>query len=138
MREILFRGRQANNKEWIYGYYAVIGARHAIIKAQPEDYYPAGGNVKESHGNGVIGIDPETVCQYTGLADKKGRKIFDNDILEFEASDGCRSNYMVFWNGTEWATRDIGLKCDDDCRDWDTSGWEVIGNIFDNPGLIKE
>lgn len=134
MREILFRAKRTDNGKWIYGYYAIIGERHVIIKEQSEDYYSVGDNIKESHGNEVIEVKHDTVCQYTGLkelSEECGKKIFENDILNVTYSDQlgeCHhaENYVL-----------------DDLRNTSVIGWldyanelEIVGNIFDNPELI--
>lgn len=132
MREILFRAKRADNGKWVYGYYAVIGERHVIIKAQSEDYYSVDDSIKKSHGNEVIEVKPDTVCQYTGLKTECGKKIFENDILNVTYSDPqgeCHhaENYLL-----------------NDLRNTSVIGWldyanelEVIGNIFDNPELAQ-
>ena len=70
------------------------------------------------------------------MTDKNGRKIFENDILEFTASDDCKSNYIIFWNEVEWSTREMELDAVDNCWYWNPDEWEVVGNIFDNSELI--
>ena len=82
---------------------------------------------------------PETVCQYTGLTDKDGRKIFEGDICEIHSSsideeDGC---FSVEWN-EEKAGFDLcgeSLAVDFDCIFGHEC--EIAGNIFDNPGLLQ-
>lgn len=123
-REILFRGKRTDNGEWVEGYYAKSGHDFILL-----DNMLACGYFE------MFEVDQETVCQYTELVDKNGRKIFEGDVLEFTNSDFGKSNYIVFWNQIEWGIRsDLGN--DDDLRFWDSSEWEVIGNIFDNPELI--
>ena len=126
MREILFRGKHTHvlrankhlNGIWVYGY---LGDKNYINSPELE---------------GEFLVDEDTVCQYTGLTDKNGRKIFENDILEFTASDDCKSNYIIFWNEVEWSTRETELDVVDNCQHWNQDEWQVVGNIFDNPELI--
>lgn len=137
MREVLFRAKRIDNGEWIYGYYAVIGERHVIIRAQSEDYYSVGESVKKSHGNEVIEIMPETVCQYTGYTDLRKKKVFEHDIVFYE-NGGCHG-CIVFRNGCfsiEWESSRPDLRSD--IHFWFTERrMYVIGSIFDDPELIN-
>ena len=126
MREILFRGKRIDNGKWIEGYYASFEQlQNSCI------YYVYKGHTL------VADVDPETVCQYTGLTDENGRKIFEGDILcnhynELFPEDKTMS--LIVWDGFGWGIkyRDVVDKLDDfDCRNG-----EVIGNIFDNSELI--
>ena len=69
-------------------------------------------------------IDPDTICQYTGLTDKNGKKIWENDML------GHMFNRVEFVDGAYCINGDRPL-CfmAKDCK--------VIGNIFDNPELLE-
>ncbi len=123
-REILFRGKLYNG-EWVQGYYAKSGGTF-IIKDNGLTY-------------GGFEVLPRTVCQYTGLTDKNGRKIFEGDICKYynsEDKDGIaviREDYAEWKSGTirqkEIMTPLFYLKCSEE--------WEVIGNIFDNPELLE-
>ena len=83
----------------------------------------------------LLGVDPETVCQYTGLIDKNGRKVFEGDIIRFE-----KKTYTVVWLD-EIASFDSKTLKGERCRPSMNKGTmkvsEVIGNIFDNPELLK-
>lgn len=141
MREILFKGKRVDNGEWIRGdLIATPFIRNEtqqniiyILDITKADYDCFEDLVED---NGIFEVDPETVCQYTGLMDKNSRKIFEGDILEFTDCEFGKENYTVFWNRVEWGIRsELGNM--DDLRVWDSSNWEVIGNIFDNPELLK-
>nr|DAU77524.1 MAG TPA: YopX protein [Caudoviricetes sp.] len=73
MREILFKGRRIDNGEWKEGCLVIDESRsnHYKYRIQP----------KESGNLLAYAINPETICQYTGLVDKNGKKIWENDIL---------------------------------------------------------
>lgn len=138
MREMLFRGKRTDNGEWVYGYYAVEMSKH-YISFEEEDEFVQTGNWLEQ-----VEVIPETVGQYTGLTDKNGTKIFERDIANLKRFDDTCSGKIVFnektagfefwWDITvgvygEKATRKANLSVCDEI--------EIIGNIHDNPELLK-
>lgn len=144
MREILYRAKRLDNGEWIEGYYAVKGKgtdleKHFIVSST----FDSNTNAYPFYFTDIE-VAPETVCQYTGLTDKNGRKIFEGDILRFV-------NYI---NNNEWLCSIEFLEGSFICRyiyedgelgeynhftSWhEKVKWEVIGNIFDNPELIGD
>ena len=133
MREILFRAKRADNGEWVEGYFAIgkwyldEKERHAIL---PIDlcFYP------HCEINEWIEIDPETVCQYTGLTDKNGKRIWENDIVKIGA------NTLVRWSKkyAGWCLVQRGWMYEHFFGEAiDERDCEVVGNIFDNPELLK-
>lgn len=80
MREILFKARRIDNGEWVEGYYLRdqyhIGGKDIIFYRKDSDRFTVYTNI----------IDIETLCQFTGLCDKNGKRIWENDILM------CRGN----------------------------------------------
>lgn len=144
MREILFKAKQKDWSDlpeeswWVEGYYAMMGKcnliRHYIVQncaltglfEDPEE---------NMYFNDVE-IDPETLCQYTGLKDKNGNRIWENDIIKHEISDTIGT--------VKWYQEDYVGWCVDDTiideQQFTDEMWnecEVIGNIFDNPELLK-
>lgn len=128
-REILFRGKHVHilpqnehlDGVWVYGY--PCDKDH--INASYEDEY-GGTYTSETL------VHPDTVCQYTGLDDKNGKKIFEGDIVR---DHGCI--YTVFWDG---GNCEIGVKNDDESFGIAylyPGDMEVIGNIYDDPELVK-
>ena len=142
MREILFRGKRADNGEWEYGdlWCNPYGKRVVCIVSPISDQGTTGGNE----------VDPETVSQFTGLTDKNGRKIFEGDILHIaKIADGLGGYYqppldypvnvVVKWDLCAWMWETL---CDDKRYITFPDAWchyecEIIGNIYDNPELLK-
>lgn len=146
MREILFRAKRVDNREWVGGYFIkddITG--QTFIHAQ-------GNSVNESQKIGEEGclcfvafeVDPETLCQYTGLTDKNGQRIWENDILHraYHSEDDC----IVVWHDGRFNFQTIHGQYNQDhmtllslCfNQGSVERLTVIGNIFDNPKLLKE
>lgn len=133
-REILFKAKRKNWRElpkedwWVEGYIYKIS----------EELNPFIMRI-DRHGESVE-IDPETLCQYTGLTDKNGKRIWENDIAEAWSEgvkavgqvkkrvDGLYIMYPAYQNRAFW-----GL-CPNDAGKTSVT---VIGNIFDNPELLE-
>jgi len=85
-------------------------------------------------------LDDFTLMQYTGLKDKNGVEIYEGDILKSYEHDAVRYNhpYSVIEYG-DWAGADEVYGYQFPHNGWDTERWlEVIGNIYENPELVKE
>lgn len=139
MREILFRGKSVLNSKWLFGNFLKTDDGVFVI----QNFDPFGGLAKYE-------VDHNTVCQYTGLTDKNGGKIFEGDIVRdiFNASvvgivrygeyrntfnDDEHGGHVGFY--VEWKEkRDLLRK---DLVYW-VKNSEFIGNTFDNPELIGE
>ena len=129
MREILFRGKRVDNGEWEYGLpsYDDDGDVEEIQVWDEEDvnFYP---------------VDPETICQYTGLIDKNGKKIWEGDILEGHLDDEFPEDVTrekVIWHESGWKTEEPGCNDKEYLDEFDTENFEVVGNVFDNPELLE-
>ncbi len=124
-REILFRGWNKKNKKWVYGYYFAYHGYHFI---SPDDKV----NPLDTYEDYVV--DADTVGQYTGLKDKKGKKIFEGDILVFDPWLA-----VVLWN-EELATFALQFQFEDKVGLKPLGGWQtrtIIGNVHENQELIK-
>lgn len=144
MRDILFTGKRKDNGEWVEGYLGVFGDATQIFVPFTDE------EIKENQGrflsaiNGVWHIvDPETVGQYTGLTDKNGTTIFEGNILADNPDGSITNVFEIFWH-EELAgfMLDDGLNlcCTNEWLESDESNQillEVIGNIYDNPELLK-
>ena len=153
MREILFKAKRKDNGKWVEGYYRRIPCmgmlEHYIMPRNPK-------NRMEQYA-----IDPDTICQYTGLVDKNGKKIWENDILRGHKNDDDlvrvvfgefsvidvdtleTVDRVVGWH-TEVIETDALSKCEPFCLPMPLadfyikrSEFEVYGNIFDNPELLE-
>ena len=117
----LFRGKSADSGEWIRGGYTFVGDYALIWR-------------KEDRGTNPYLVDPETVGECTGLVDRNGDLIYEGDILAYEDAP---VEYGVVKFDEEDAMFDMevgGIPFV--FSDIDTSEYEIIGNIYDNPGLI--
>ena len=135
MREILFRGKRLDNGEWVEGFYNHLpcgrfGADEHMIQTVLE--------------NGKIGmlhdIDPSTVCQYTGMNDKNGERIFEGDVAKVLQGKDKDIAYVGFENGAFMLYPKTGNIYERTLweywyNDWDV---EVIGNITDNQELLEK
>lgn len=84
----------------------------------------------------VIEIDPNTICQCTGLRDKKGNLIYEHDIVKAKYSDGFEEITEVTYSKNGYSPYFNEYECEGCCCHCEVTEIEVIGNIFDNPELL--
>jgi len=73
------------------------------------------------------------IMQYTGLKDKNGKEIYEGDILK-----GVLENHEVVYNKAYFGLSNFGLSSDYPMHLLGQEDFEVIGNIYENPELLKE
>ena len=141
MREILFRGKRADNGEWVYGYFVSQGKESYIFEQEEVNKgIDLGGYLDCCQMREVI---PETLGHSTGLFDKNGKKIFEGDIVKTKYGRLC----IVVWfssqvhNGWDLMTvttyeNCVHTKYPDAVDLYKKENLEVIGNIHDNPELL--
>lgn len=135
MREILFKAKRVDNGEWVEGYYQkryyfLGNEEHLIFHADSYKVWE------------YAEIDPETLCQFTGLCDRHGNKIWENGIVTCQTKYGGdigkvvfhNGKFCVLWNSTYHYSRNG--KCEN-YYDINTKN-SVKGNVFDNPELLQE
>ena len=135
MREILFHGKRTDNGEWIEGDVLQTRYHSGHIEYQIMPQTPV---------SSAVPVLPETIGQFTGLADKNGVRIFEGDICRFKRFNDIHVGEIVFNVTTasfvmryqsivgaygEKATQKMLLSVCDDI--------EVVGNIRDNPELLR-
>ena len=122
-REILFRGKQLSNGEFIEGSLTVDCHGNCCI------YHPL--KVPIGGGFQYFDIDPETVGQFTGITDIHGRKVFEGDILSCKKADGASLEYKCVYNDENacfyFTNTKYGLSLSGD----EMLYFDVIGNIHD-------
>lgn len=136
-REILFKAKKVDGGEWIEGY---IVKKHGT-------YFLYDINESDTCRQNNYLIDEDTICQYTGLTDKNGNRIWEGDIIKyhfgevyapvkfgeyqscFDSTSTCHVGFYVDWDKNHDFRKDLGywIKMVDA---------EVVGNIFDNPELL--
>ena len=138
MREILFKGKRKDNGEWVEGS-LITSINRAWISSEKTDSQRLR---SISNTNAIwrsIEIIPDTICQFTGLCDKNGKRIWENNVV-WLVYNGEEHIYQIVWDNSEldfkatngeenYGSNFEYLLCCDEI--------EVIGNIFDNPELLQ-
>lgn len=140
-RIIKFRAQRLDNRKWVYGDLEYIpGKQLARIHS-----YDTKGNYEGQHI-----VNPESVCQFTGLRDIAGNEIYEGDVLDTKVNNYVPNGYSFIcqWIDSGFALiyqgRTYGVKeqnnyfnkyplCQRNVEDL-----LIVGNIYDNPELIKK
>lgn len=134
MREILFKAKRIDNEKWVEGCLVIDHSRSNLFEYRIQPV--------ESGALYAPPINPETICQLTGLCDKNGKKIWENDICDRKE----KYPEVVKMNEGDWSLdysyvfgKEYGYNfCNLGFYATERKCVEVIGNIFDNPELLKE
>ena len=141
MREILFKAKRIDNGEWvegnlIYSEDADDDYKAIIIPVSNSAMFTIGGSKGDLGFEEWQRVDPSTICKYTGLKDKNGKLIWENDIVKHDfGKDQIGVQLAIVKYDSKYACYQIKP-----IYDWmycDKSDCEVIGNIFDNPELLE-
>ena len=143
MREILFKAKRKDDAKWVEGYFAIICEKTVIIEKESEKYYSID-DEKNSRGNRIIEIDPETLCQFTGLCDKNGNKIWENDIVNHNG-EYAPVKFGMYCSSFDYGSYNFGFYInfpEETFYRKELGYWyrkvESAGNIFDNKELLQE
>lgn len=123
----LFRGKRIDTGEWVYG-----------LPSCDEDGEIEEIEVWSEDDINFYSVDPSTVCQCTGIKDKNGKLIWENDIVNCPDAECCG---YIGWNESEAGfyfnalLEDGGFE-EEHIYDYQDC-MEVIGNNFDNPELLE-
>lgn len=138
-REILFKAKRIDNGEWVEGCYVYI------TNPLTEDGKPIKHLI--CNGTNIFNdlIDPVTLCQYTGLTDKDGKKIWENDIISINAYsyDEPEDDYFGVVTYCEkdacWSLNNNEKYGEIICECFGSYTTEIInhGKIFDNQELLE-
>ena len=135
-REVLFRAKGLDAGNWIEGSYAKkaygvgeVLLNHVIITESGQPWE----------------IDRATLCQFTGLHDMNGVRIWENDIVERDISRWYENpmlfQQIVTWDVNGYSLEPTGVKHKTGKRkapdEWSCDNVSVIGNIFDNPEMME-
>lgn len=111
----LFKAKRIDNGEWGIGFLSIHKTGKCFIR-------PIGGSASSS-----VEVEKNTICQCTGLKDRNGKLVWENDIVKYD------------WGGTriDFIEYQPPIFTYSKAMRWNLQQDEVIGNIFDNPELLE-
>lgn len=127
MRDIIFRGKRTDNGEWVYGVPTKDSHGETVMVEsvyECEEY--------NCRGASCLYVDENTVGQYTGLTDKNGKMIFEDDIVKIKG----KTRY-IFYGSSGFRHTNYGEYADTLENVFTVVDCEVIGNKIDNPELLR-
>lgn len=143
MREILFKAKRKDEGEWIEGSLIDLdidsGYCYIVPPYKKASTFPINFLITDR----MKLVNPKTLCQFTGLCDKNGKKIWENDIFQCTDETMVTQKDLIEYNEPHASfvrlhnTEELGLQylwIDEAI----CNHGEVIGNIFDNPELLQE
>jgi uncharacterized phage protein (TIGR01671 family) len=153
MRTIKFRGKRIDNGEWVYGnlYKLPLESGNVCMILTTDNIHEDNSIEPQYHlaftlWKDLFVVDSSTIGQFTGLFDKNGKEIYEGDIIQGE----YKSKHLIRYTEedarfTATLAEYVGDKFSERCNTGDvTQKWinefnkVVIGNIHDNPELIKD
>lgn len=138
----LFKAKRTDNGEWVVGnlitnvFFRLGQSIPFILCPDKAEYYCF---EDFSEGNGIFEVRPETICRCIGSPDRNGKLIWENDVVKgkyYEKGNSHRHIGQVSYICNSYKV--VGVKQYKGYHDSLNSSYEVLGNIFDNPELVKD
>ena len=132
----LFKAKRIDNGEWVQGY-LVYDNRDTLYRIIMEIQYSTGTFI--TTGNAPR-VDSSTICQCTGLKDKNGKLIWENDIMVAHLDNAYPENetyIRILWYESGFCSKEKGSEDISPIDKFDQEHFEVCCNIFDNPELLE-
>ena len=141
----LYRAKRTDNGEWVEGNLvwsddADDDYKAIIIPTTDINMFTRGGARGDLGFENWCRVDPSTICQCTGLKDKNGKLIWENDIMVAHLDDKFPEDTTytrVVWDNNGFCTKEQGSEDISPLDKFDQEYFEVCGNIFDNPELLE-
>lgn len=125
-REIIFKAKRKDSGKWVEG--DLLHTRHADVV------------LISDFKDQLFRCDGNTLCQYTGLTDKNGKKIWENDILKANLDESYPEDITyikILWDEYRFCTNENYSTDINALEKWDAEHFQVCGNIFDNADLLE-
>ena len=127
----LFKAKRIDNGEWVEGQY--------VNTCYPKDCKKTGHFIVK-YPNHLNEIYTSTICQCTGLKDKNGKLIWENDIMVAHLDDAYPEDetyIRILWYESGFCSKEKGSEDISPIDKFDQEHFEVCGNIFDNQDLLE-
>lgn len=131
----LFKTKRTDNGEWVTG---------SLITCEDGTYKIATSCLEGKANEPILvcayDVDRDTICQCTGLKDKNGKLIWENDVMTAHLDDDYPEDetyIRILWHGSGFYSKEKGSEDMQQVDEFDQEHFEVIGNIFDNPELLE-